>query len=740
MLESKWGLRFVALILAVFFFLSVNNVFGNIFNTDDLSQKSSKTIQDVPVDVIYNSKDLHVTKIPENVDVNLTGPQSKLIKIENPEDLKVVVDLSGKKAGKYQKKYQVRGIDSGINYQIKPEVAHINLENKITRVMHVQPDISSNSLDPKYKISKQSISPETVKVTGGEQQLKNIAYLKATFKNSSKVNKDTNDVADVSAFDKQLNKLNVSINPNEVNLKVTVEPFSKMVKVRTKTTGKLNENKELDSVKLEDKEVEIFGNRDELQNINEITAEVDIDGISESTEKTVSFNLKYFGTDGVRGVANQELTPELAFKLGRYGGYVLAHNKGEKHPRVLVGRDTRVSGEMLESALIAGLISIGAEVMRLGVISTPGVAYLTKEMEAALGVMISASHNPVADNGIKFFGSDGFKLSDDQENEIEQLLDQTNPDLPRPVGEDIVHYSDYFEGAQKYLSYLKSTVDVNFEGLKIVLDGANGSTSSLAPFLFGDLEADTETIGCNPDGYNINEQCGSTHPEKLAEAVLETESDFGLAFDGDGDRIIAVDENGQIVDGDQIMFIIGQEMYKNQELNGNMIVSTVMSNLGFYKALEKEGIQSNKTKVGDRYVVEEMRRGNYNLGGEQSGHIVLMDYNTTGDGLLTGVQLASVIKMSGKTLSELASQMKKYPQSLINVRVTDKYRVEENIHVQEIMTKVETEMNGEGRILVRPSGTEPLVRVMVEAATDADAERYAQSIADVVEDKMGLDK
>ncbi|MBM7132438.1 YbbR-like domain-containing protein, partial [Staphylococcus lugdunensis] len=225
------------------------------------------------------------------VDVNLTGPQSKLIKIENPEDLKVVVDLSGKKAGKYQKKYQVRGIDSGINYQIKPEVAHINLENKITRVMHVQPDISSNSLDPKYKISKQSISPETVKVTGGEQQLKNIAYLKATFKNSSKVNKDTNDVADVSAFDKQLNKLNVSINPNEVNLKVTVEPFSKMVKVRKKTTGKLNENKELDSVKLEDKEVEIFGNRDELQNINEITAEVDIDGISESTEKTVSFNL-----------------------------------------------------------------------------------------------------------------------------------------------------------------------------------------------------------------------------------------------------------------------------------------------------------------------------------------------------------------------------------------------------------------------------------------------------------------
>ena len=448
---------------------------------------------------------------------------------------------------------------------------------------------------------------------------------------------------------------------------------------------------------------------------------------------------KYFGTDGVRGVANQDLTPELAFKLGRYGGYVLAHNKDKKHPKVLVGRDTRVSGEMLESALIAGLVSIGAEVMRLGVISTPGVAYLTKEMEAELGVMISASHNPVEDNGIKFFCSDGFKLSDAQEEEIEELLNAENPDIPRPVGEDIVHYSDYFEGSQKYLSYLKSTVDVDFEGMKIALDGAHGSTSSLAPFLFGDLEADTVTVGCNPDGYNINDQVGSTHPEKLAETVVEKECDFGLAFDGDGDRLIAVDEKGDIIDGDQIMFIIGQEMAKNQELNHNMIVSTVMSNLGFYKALEAEGIQSNKTKVGDRYVVEEMRRGGYNLGGEQSGHIVMMDYNTTGDGLLTGVQLASVIKLTGKKLSELAAQMKKYPQSLVNVKVTDKHRVEENVAVQEEMTKVEVDMNGEGRILVRPSGTEPLVRVMVEAATDEKAQAYAERIAKVVEEHMGLE-
>lgn len=449
--------------------------------------------------------------------------------------------------------------------------------------------------------------------------------------------------------------------------------------------------------------------------------------------------VKYFGTDGVRGIANKELTPELAFKLGRYGGYVLAHNEGADRPKVLVGRDTRVSGEMLESALISGLASIGAEVMRLGVISTPGVAYLTREMGAELGVMISASHNPVADNGIKFFGADGFKLSDAQEEEIETLLDQDKPDLPRPVGTDIVHFSDYFEGAQKYLSYLKSTIDVNLEGLKITLDGANGSTSALAPFLFGDLEADTETIGCSPDGYNINDNCGSTHPELLAEKVLETESDFGLAFDGDGDRLIAVDEKGNIIDGDQIMFVIGQEMHKNQELNNDMIVSTVMSNLGFYKALENEGIKSNKTKVGDRYVVEEMRKGNYNLGGEQSGHIVMMDYNTTGDGLLTGVQLAAVIKMSGKPLSELAAQMKKYPQSLINVKVTDKHHVEDNEDVKKVMDEVETEMNGEGRILVRPSGTEPLVRVMVEASTDEDAQRFAQRIADEVQSKMGLE-
>lgn len=446
---------------------------------------------------------------------------------------------------------------------------------------------------------------------------------------------------------------------------------------------------------------------------------------------------KYFGTDGVRGVANSELTPELAFKLGRFGGYVLAHNGTEK-PTVVVGRDTRISGVMLESALVAGLLSTGAEVMRLGVITTPGVAYLTREMNAQAGVMISASHNPVQDNGIKFFGADGFKLSDAQEAEIEALLDAEEDTLPRPVGVELGHTSDYFEGGHRYLSYLKSTIEGDLEGLRIALDGAHGSTYSLAPYLFGDLEADTVTIGCNPDGNNINDGVGSTHPEKLAELVLDTDSDFGLAFDGDGDRLIAVDEKGQIVDGDQIMFILAQDMDARGELKDHMVVSTVMSNLGFYKGLESLNIKSDKTKVGDRYVVEEMRRSSYNLGGEQSGHIVMMDHNTTGDGLLTGIHLASIVKRSGKTLSELAGQMTKYPQRLVNIKVSDKHAVEQNEHVAAVIKEVEDEMNGEGRVLVRPSGTEPLVRVMVEAKTDEDAERFVNKISDVVREHMGL--
>ena len=357
---------------------------------------------------------------------------------------------------------------------------------------------------------------------------------------------------------------------------------------------------------------------------------------------------KYFGTDGVRGVANTELTPELAFKLGRFGGYVLT--KDATRPKILIGRDTRISGHMLEGALVAGLLSIGAEVMRLGVISTPGVAYLTKALGAQAGVMISASHNPVADNGIKFFGPDGFKLSDDQESEIEDLLDQTVDGLPRPTGADLGQVSDYFEGGQKYLQYLKQSVDEDFDGLHIALDCAHGATSALATHLFADLDADISTMGASPNGLNINEGVGSTHPETLAEMVKEKGADLGLAFDGDGDRIIAIDEHGQIVDGDQIMYICGKYLKSQGQLKQSTVVSTVMSNLGFHKGLEENGIQSIQTAVGDRYVVEEMKKNGYTLGGEQSGHIIFLDYNTTGDGLLTGIQLVNIMKVTGKSL------------------------------------------------------------------------------------------
>ncbi len=445
---------------------------------------------------------------------------------------------------------------------------------------------------------------------------------------------------------------------------------------------------------------------------------------------------KYFGTDGVRGVANSELTPELAFKLGRFGGYVLT--KDATRPKILIGRDTRISGHMLEGALVAGLLSIGAEVMRLGVISTPGVSYLTKALGAQAGVMISASHNPVADNGIKFFGPDGFKLSDDQENEIEVLLDATEDTLPRPVGGDLGQVSDYFEGGQKYLQYLKQTVDEDFDGLHIALDCAHGATSSLATHLFADLDADISTMGASPSGLNINEGVGSTHPETLAEMVKEKGADLGLAFDGDGDRIIAIDENGDIVDGDQIMYICGKFLKSEGRLKQSTVVSTVMSNLGFHKGLEEHGIQSIQTAVGDRYVVEEMKKNNYNLGGEQSGHIIFLDYNTTGDGLLTGIQLVNIMKITGKSLSELAGEMKKFPQKLVNVRVTDKHHVTDNAKVSEVITKVEDEMNGNGRILVRPSGTEPLVRVMAEAPTEELCAQYVDEIVAVVQAEMGL--
>lgn len=441
---------------------------------------------------------------------------------------------------------------------------------------------------------------------------------------------------------------------------------------------------------------------------------------------------KYFGTDGVRGIANEKLTPELAFKLGRIGGYVLTRN--QEKAKVVVGRDTRISGFMLESALVAGLLSIGVEVARLGIIPTPGVAYLTKALGAQAGIMISASHNPVEDNGIKFFGSDGFKLLDAEEAEIEQLMDEQVDNLPRPTGEKVGTVYDFFEGAQKYMNYIKRAVDGDFTDLVIALDCAHGATSSIGPYLFGDLEAEVLTIGNSPDGLNINAGVGSTHPEALAAYVKEKGANIGLSFDGDGDRLIAVDENGDIVDGDQILYILGKHMKQEGTLKQDTIVSTVMSNLGFYKAVEAKQMKSVATAVGDRYVVEEMRKSGYNLGGEQSGHIVNLDYNTTGDGLLTGLLLTNIMKKSGKPLSVLASEMKKFPQVLVNVKVTDKNAVMSHPKLTEIVKETEAEMNGEGRLLVRPSGTEPLVRVMAEAETEQLCQKYVDKIVTVVQE------
>ncbi|AXI07690.1 phosphoglucosamine mutase [Oceanobacillus sp. 143] len=444
---------------------------------------------------------------------------------------------------------------------------------------------------------------------------------------------------------------------------------------------------------------------------------------------------KYFGTDGVRGVANEGLTPELAYKLGRVGGYVLT--KQTEKPKVIIGRDTRISGHMLEGALVSGLLSIGAEVMRLGVISTPGVAYLTKALSAQAGVMISASHNPVEDNGIKFFGPDGFKLTDEQEEEIERIMDGED-NLPRPTGGDIGIINDYFEGGQKYLSFLKTTIDNDFEGMQIALDCAHGATSSLATHLFADLEADIYSIGSSPNGLNINDGVGSTHPETLQAYVLEKGADIGLAFDGDGDRLIAVDEKGGIVDGDQIMYICAKYMNEKGLLNENTVVSTVMSNIGFYKAIEENGMRSDKTAVGDRYVMEEMRKGGYNLGGEQSGHIIFLDHITTGDGMLSAIQLVNVMKETGKPLSELAGEMTIFPQVLKNVRVTDKNEALTNPVILDEIAAVESELGDLGRVLVRPSGTEPLVRVMVEAPTKEECDKHVDRIVKVTEDLLGF--
>ena len=446
---------------------------------------------------------------------------------------------------------------------------------------------------------------------------------------------------------------------------------------------------------------------------------------------------RYFGTDGIRGIAGKDLTPELALKVGRAAGtfFRAEHPK----PRVVVGRDPRRSGDMLEAALIAGFLSVGVEVVRLGVMTTPGVAFLTKSLGAHAGAVLSASHNPVEDNGIKFFGPDGFKLPDATEEFIEQylqdaLLDDT---LPRLIGSDIGEVTDTFEGLQKYMAHLKSTISGDLEGLKIVLDCANGAASHIAERLFIDLGADVEAFFCQPDGTNINVGCGSTQPKALQEKVVALGADVGLAFDGDADRLIAVDETGAIVDGDYILSYLGVRMAERDALPGRTIVTTVMANLGLIRYLKKHGIAVRTTPVGDRYVVEEMVKGGYALGGEQSGHIVFLNHATTGDGLITALMLLSALKADGGTLSERARLWEKYPQVLVNVRVHEKNGWDAIPEIRRAIDEASMRLGEDGRVLVRPSGTEPIIRVMVEGPEKEIIEEEARNIARVIEEKIG---
>lgn len=444
---------------------------------------------------------------------------------------------------------------------------------------------------------------------------------------------------------------------------------------------------------------------------------------------------KYFGTDGIRGIAGESLTADLSFKVGKALGKLLTEKK--EHPKVAIGRDTRISCDMIEHALTAGLTSTGVNVMTVGTIPTPAIAYLTKTIETDSGIMISASHNPYQDNGIKIFGPDGFKLTDEEELEIESLIDNSEQ-IKNASFEKIGKVYSGNELTQKYIQHIKQSITGDLSDIKIALDCANGATTGVAPFIFGDLEADIETIGCQPNGTNINDNVGSTKINTISEFVKENNVDVGFAFDGDGDRVLAVDAKGHVVDGDKIMFILAKHLKEQGELKDNMVVSTVMSNIGFYKAIEENGLQSVKTAVGDRYVVEEMRKNDYSLGGEQSGHIVMMNYATTGDGILTAVKLADIIKTSGKSLEELASEVNIYPQKLVNIKVVDKKTAMEDSEILAECEKVEKELEGNGRILLRASGTENLIRVMVEASSDELTDKYCEQVARIVREKFEI--
>lgn len=442
---------------------------------------------------------------------------------------------------------------------------------------------------------------------------------------------------------------------------------------------------------------------------------------------------KLFGTDGVRGVANKLLTPQMAYNLGRAGAYVLTRDfQGGAKPSIVIGKDTRISGDMLEAALIAGICSVGVDVLRVGVMPTPAIAYLTRALGATAGVVISASHNPVEDNGIKFFAATGYKLPDEVEVQIEYLLDTSLDDLPAPTGADVGRVREVADAADRYVEFAKSTVDVRFDGLKIVVDCANGAAYEVAPRILKELGAEVIAVYNEPDGVNINKECGSTHPEVVADKVRELGADLGLAHDGDADRVIAVDEYGNIVDGDFIMVICSTHLKERRKLPQDTVVVTVMSNLGLHLGLKKADIRVLETQVGDRYVLEELLKSGARFGGEQSGHIIFLDYNTTGDGIVTGLQLISVVKETGRSLSGLAAQMQRLPQVLVNVRVTDKATAMSSPEVTAAIEAGSARLGDRGRVLVRPSGTEPKVRVMAEGPEEAELQEIVDDIAAVL--------
>ncbi len=447
---------------------------------------------------------------------------------------------------------------------------------------------------------------------------------------------------------------------------------------------------------------------------------------------------RLFGTDGVRGVANsQELSPSMAYALGRAGSYVLS-KENDRQSTILVGKDTRISGDMLEAALIAGICSTGAKAVRLGVVPTPAVAYLAREMKADAGVVISASHNPFEFNGIKFFNGQGYKLSDEIEDEIQRAIENGLDNLPSPIGENVGSVEDMADASKAYVDFVIDKAGEALSGMRIALDCAEGASYRIAPTAFTRLGAEVLAIHTSPNGRNINDHCGSTHTEDLQQFVVANHCDLGLAFDGDADRLLAVDETGRLIDGDEIMAIMALDAKERGRLKENTLVATIMSNMGLSIFGENHGIKVNKTKVGDRYVLEEMLAGGYVLGGEQSGHIILLDYNTTGDGLLSAMMLSGIVRRSGKTLSQLAKAITILPQALVNAKLGDKTKKtlwETDEEIQALLKKTEEKLSGSGRVLIRPSGTEPLIRVMIEGEDQQAIEADCHAIAELIERK-----